>query len=118
MTQWIDLEDVVGRASFPWRWHLERCGIEIPDDATEEEGHAAAMNLRELILRHWEQTGMQSYIGLEDPNMHSHGGNPTVTRVLPDLAAIGGGPTRFIPRYHWPLVDPIRDAASDQMALF
>lgn len=117
MTDWLDWDRAVGPSSRPARWHLAQVGIEVPDDATEQECWQAAMNVRELILRWWADTGQQEHILIESPSMHSQGGQVSATTVLPDLHAIGDNPTRVIPRRTWPLVDPLPDVPTGQMRL-
>ena len=116
MTGWLDLDDVLIEAR-PWRWHMEQCGIEVPPDATESEGHRAAVNLLQLILRHWADTGQQEYITI---SMGVRAGDGLIgvhaTDTLPDLHSHGGSPVRVIPRRTWPMVADI-DEMPSQMSL-
>lgn len=116
MTDWLDMSEMVGPESWPWRRHMDAAGIEVPADATEHEGWQAATNLRELILRHWADTGQQEYMLISGDYRAEVA--VTATLTLPDLHANGQGPTRVIPRRTWPLVEPLPpDTAAGQMTL-
>lgn len=112
---WLHLDDMLSLPSRPWRWHMAACGIDVPPDAAESEGYAAACNLRQLILAHWDATGQQEYILIEQPNMHSTAA-VSASRTIPDLNAVGGI-TRVIPRGVWPLVADIDNQYDGQMSL-
>lgn len=104
MTGWLDFDAVLARPR-PWRWHLEQCGIDVPPDATEADGHRAAVRLRRLILRHWADTGRMECITISAGARSGDGLiGVCATDTLPDLHSHGGSPVRVIPRRTWPPV--------------
>lgn len=121
MTDVLDLDEVMATPARPWRWHLAQTGpldimpVDVPDDATEADGHRAALTLRELILKHWEENGEQECILLEMPSTRSLFG-VTASDTLPEHNAAGGH-TRVIPRHVWPLVADPPDVPDGQMAM-